>query len=88
MLKVHERVGSPESRAQLLARDHLARMFDKDFEEAKRLFGKRDTRAVFPEVAGVEVQLEKAKACTTGQRVGSGHDATARMLAPASCHAS
>ena len=62
VLEVDECLGRPQSLPQLLAGNELAGTIQQRLEHLKRLFGKTDPDAALPQLAGPQIQLERAKA--------------------------
>ena len=58
MVKIDKRVAGPQPGAQFVSCDNLTRVFEKDGEDLKRLFGEFEPDPVLADFAGLEVYLK------------------------------
>src|SRR5882762_7056569 len=62
MIKINKRIAQPEPIPQLLARNHIARLFQENGENLERLLGHLESQAVLANFAGSQVNFKCAKA--------------------------
>jgi hypothetical protein len=64
VIEVNDRVLPPEPQLQLFSGDDLARVFEQDRKNFKRLALDLDPLASLPELAALQVGLEESESCS------------------------